>query len=152
LRIHIPVQVRWSDLDAYGHVNNAAILTLLEEARIHGFWADGDGSGPGVFNAGADSATFTLIARQEVEYLLPIPHLNAPVDVQMWIGKLGGASLEVCYEIYSPTGHEPQKLFTRAVTVMVLVDSSTMRPRKMTDAERGELEHLVEPSIEFNRR
>ena len=26
--------LRWSDLDAYGHVNNARFLTLYEEARV----------------------------------------------------------------------------------------------------------------------
>jgi len=34
MRIHVPIKLRWSDLDAYGHVNNAAMLTLLEESRI----------------------------------------------------------------------------------------------------------------------
>lgn len=155
MRIHVPIQVRWSDLDAYGHVNNAAMLTLLEEARVHGFWADeakSDEQGPRVFQGGPDSDTFTLIARQEIEYLAPIPHLREPLTVEMWIGKLGGASLDVCYEIYPPTGHEPRELYTRAVTVIVLVDSTTMRPRKMTEAERIELERFVEPAIEFNRR
>ena len=26
--------VRWSDMDAYGHVNNARFMTLYEEARV----------------------------------------------------------------------------------------------------------------------
>lgn len=161
MRIHIPVQVRWSDLDAYGHVNNAAMLSLLEEARVHGFWADDalDGltddqadSRPRVFKGGPDSDTFTLIARQEIEYLSPIPHLREPLNIEMWIGKLGGASLDVCYEIYSPVGQEPRELYTRALTVIVLVDSTTMKPRKMNDSERIELTRFAEPTIEFNRR
>ena len=160
MRIHLPVQVRWSDLDAYGHVNNATMLTLLEEARVHGFWADDSAavsdtsasSAPRVFAGGADSQTFTLIARQEVEYLAPIPHHRDPIEIQMWVGKLGGASLDVCYEIYSPPGQGEPVLYTRATTVIVLVDSSTMRPRKMTDNERSELQRFVEPAIDFARR
>jgi acyl-CoA thioester hydrolase len=35
--LDIPVPVRWTDLDAYGHVNNAAMVRLLEEARIAAF-------------------------------------------------------------------------------------------------------------------
>ena len=31
-RLHVPVPVRWADLDAYGHVNNVAVLRLLAEA------------------------------------------------------------------------------------------------------------------------
>ena len=161
MRIHIPVQVRWSDLDAYGHVNNAAMLSLLEEARVHGFWADtaldelietSTENRPRVFKGGPDSDTFTLIARQEIEYLAPIPHLREPLDIEMWIGKLGGASLDVCYEIYSPVGQQPRELYTRALTVIVLVHSATMRPRKMHESERRELERFAEPTIEFNRR
>ena len=36
--LDVPVPVRWTDLDAYGHVNNAAMVRLLEEARIAAFW------------------------------------------------------------------------------------------------------------------
>jgi acyl-CoA thioester hydrolase len=105
-----------------------------------------------VFSGGPNSDTFTLIARQEIEYLSPIPHLREPIDIEMWIGKVGGASLDVCYEIYSPVSQSPRELYTRATTVIVLVDSATMRPRKMTDDERAQLAPYVEPAIEFNRR
>src|SRR5699024_241737 len=37
-RLTIPVHMRWSDIDGYRHVNNARMLTLLEEARIAAFW------------------------------------------------------------------------------------------------------------------
>ena len=32
MKLHVPIRLRWSDLDAYGHVNNAEMLRLLEEA------------------------------------------------------------------------------------------------------------------------
>ena len=38
----ITVPVRWSDVDGYGHVNNATMLRLLEEARIRAFWMPSD--------------------------------------------------------------------------------------------------------------
>jgi acyl-CoA thioester hydrolase len=50
------------------------------------------------------ASTLTLIARQEIEYLAPVPYLRQPLDVRLWLGKLGGASLDVCYEVYSPEG------------------------------------------------
>ena len=43
-RLHVPIQLRWGDLDAYGHVNNAEMLHLLEEARIAAFWTEDDGT------------------------------------------------------------------------------------------------------------
>src|SRR4029453_11919256 len=42
VRLHVPTPLRWSDLDAYGHVNNARMLSLLEEARIPAFWVRTD--------------------------------------------------------------------------------------------------------------
>lgn len=143
-RIHVPIELRWSDLDAYEHVNNARMLTLLEEARVRVFWRDPDRAAGApddqplaVIDASAGSSTRTVIARQEIDYLLPIPYLRAPLDVQLWLGKVGGASLEVRYEIFSPAGVEPPVLYTRASTTIVLVDATTMRPRRITDAERA---------------
>jgi acyl-CoA thioesterase FadM len=54
-----------------------------------------------VIEAGTDAGVLTLIAHQEIEYLAPVPYRREPLDVQMWFG-LGGSSIEVCYEVYSP--------------------------------------------------
>ena len=155
-RLHVPTRLRWSDLDAYGHVNNAAMLRLLEEARIDAFWAPGDGAPAGlttaVLDARTDSGTMTLIARQELEYLLPIPYLRAPLDVQLWIGRLGGASLEVCYEVRSPVDADDELLFTRATTTIVLVETASGRPRRISDAERDAWSPFVEEPLVFRRR
>ena len=40
-RLHIPIQLRWGDLDAFNHVNNTSMLKLLEEARVRAFWRPG---------------------------------------------------------------------------------------------------------------
>lgn len=156
-RIHVPVHIRWNDLDAYGHVNNAAMLTLLEEARISVFWTSGDvgpGEPPGtaVIDARPGSATVTLVARQEAEYLAPIPYLRKPLDVQLWIGRLGGASIEVCYEVCSPLEDEPQVVYARAATTVVLVDAVTQQTRRIDDRERAAWTPFLEPPIEFRRR
>ena len=39
-RMSIPL--RWSDLDAFNHVNNARYLTFLEQARIEWFESIGE--------------------------------------------------------------------------------------------------------------
>lgn len=158
-RLHVPIKLRWSDLDAYGHVNNAAMLTLLEESRISVFW-HGDLGVDGVQDAAAASAgetgpqgdTLTLIARQEVEYLAPIPYLREPLDVQLWIGRMGGASLDVCYEVCSPQGAEPSVLFARAQSAIVLVDASTLKPRRMTDSERERWGVYLDEPVVFTKR
>ena len=150
-RITVPVQMRWSDIDGYGHVNNAAMFTLLEEARIATFWAGdspGDGDQPSkVLTAGTDSASHTLVARQEIEYLAPLSYSQQPVGVQLWIGRIGGASLEVCYEVYSPQ----QVLCAKAATSIVMVDAGSGRPRRLTATERSALEPLLEEPLTFRR-
>ena len=155
-RIHVPVTIRWSDLDAYGHVNNAAMLTLLEESRISVFWGGGDLGVDGVADssapAGETASTVTLVARQEVEYLAPIPYLRAPLDVQLWIGRFGGASLDVCYEVCSPAGEEPATVFAKALTTIVLVDAATGRPRRITDRERDAWGAHADAPVAFTKR
>ena len=92
MKLHVPISLRWSDLDAYGHVNNAEMLRLLEEARIQAVWVtdEAGGSAVGASTAVLDgkpgAATLTLIARQEIEYLAPVPYMRQPLDVRLWLG------------------------------------------------------------------
>jgi acyl-CoA thioester hydrolase len=158
MKLHVPIRLRWSDLDAYGHVNNAEMLRLLEEARIQAFWVtdEAGGSAVGASTAVLDgrpgAATLTLIARQEIEYLAPVPYLRQPVDVRLWLGKLGGASLEVCYEVWTPESVEPAVQFARASTTIVLVDAASGRPRKMNDVERTAWTPYLDDPVQFARR
>ncbi|MDH6237426.1 thioesterase family protein [Cryobacterium sp. CG_9.6] len=158
MKLHVPIRLRWSDLDAYGHVNNAEMLRLLEEARIIAFWVNDDtgstavGQSTAVLDGRPGAATLTLIARQEIEYLAPIPYLRDPIDVRLWIGKLGGASLDVCYEVWGPAGLGEATLYARANTTIVLVDSATERPRRINDVERAAWQPYLDEPIVFTRR
>lgn len=153
-RLNIAVPLRWSDFDAYAHVNNAEMLRLLEEARIEAFWRPdaGEGSATAVLDARLGADTITLIARQEVEYLAPIPYMRAPIDIEMWIGRIGGASLELGYEIYSPEGVAPRILFTRAATTLVMVEASTGKPRRIPEELRAAWAPYVEEPVRFSKR
>jgi acyl-CoA thioester hydrolase len=158
VKLHVPIRLRWSDLDAYGHVNNAEMLRLLEEARIQAFWVSEDSdttvvdASMAVLDGRPGAATLTLIARMEIEYLAPVPYLRQPVDVRLWLGKLGGASLEVCYEVWSPSGVGSEVLFARASTTIVLVDATSQRPRKINDVERAAWTPYLDEPVVFARR
>jgi acyl-CoA thioester hydrolase len=155
VRIHVPIALRWSDFDAYAHVNNAEMLRLLEEARIQAFWRPDDGR-PGeataVLDARPGAEVISLIARQEIEYLAPIPYQRSPIDVELWIGRIGGASLEVCYELYTPEGVTPRVLYTRASTTIVMVTAADGRPRRIDDEQRAAWAPYVEEPIAFQKR
>ncbi|WP_043672239.1 acyl-CoA thioesterase [Clavibacter michiganensis] len=155
-RVHVPVHLRWADLDAYDHVNNVEVMRLLEEARVRAFWRSGedgvDDSDLALLDAELGGSTITMIARQEVEYLVPIRYGRRPLDVQVWLGRLGGSSLEACYEVRSPAGVEPAVLYARASSTIVLIDSAAQRPRRITDGERAAWEPFVEEPVAFSRR
>jgi len=172
VRLHIPIPLRWGDLDAYGHINNVEMLRLLEEARVRSFWraddlvgggdpvAGGDlvgGGDPGlpptaVLDLTADSTIWSLVARSEIEYLIPMPYSRAPIDVEVWIGRLGGASLDICFELYSPIGVEPRVLYARAATEIVTVDAASGRPTRIPAELRQQWAAYLEQPLAFTRR
>jgi len=78
--------------------------------------------------------------------------MRKPLDVRLWLGKLGGASLEVCYEVWSPVDVEPELLYTRASTTIVLVDALSERPRKINDIERAAWTPYLDDPVAFTRR
>ncbi|QGQ19768.1 acyl-CoA thioesterase [Cellulomonas sp. JZ18] len=161
-RLEVPVQLRWSDMDAYAHVNNVEMLRLLEEARIEAFWrhpVGPDGTRPdgawstAVLDAGPGAGLSTLVARQEIEYVRPLGYRRAPVVVEMWIGHLGGASLDVCYEVRdAPAAVEGSQVYARAVTTLVLVDARTGAPQRIGPEQRAAWEQFVEEPVRLRRR
>lgn len=154
-RLHVPVQLRWGDLDAFNHVNNTSMLKLLEEARVRAFWKPGPGEvapPTAILDSGLAHGLLTLIARQEIEYLAPVPYQRHPLDIQMWFGKLGGSSLEVCYEVRTDMAAEQQTLYARATTVMVLVDAASGSPVRLAPEMRAAWEPLVGEPLTYRRR
>lgn len=154
-RLHIPIQLRWGDLDAFNHVNNTSMLKLLEEARVRAFWraAPGEDAPPtAVLDSGVGQAVLTLIARQEIEYLAPVPYQRRPLEVQMWFAKIGGSSLEVCYEVLNDPASDERVLYARSTAVIVLVEAETGRPTRVTPEMRAVWEPHVGESIVYNRR
>jgi acyl-CoA thioester hydrolase len=125
--------LRWSDLDAYGHVNNARFLTLYEEARVAMMFV-------GARLAGLTSfADGIVISRQEVDYLRPVDYptgTGAPsVRIEMWIDELRPSRFTVGYEMYAG-----DVLASRARSVCVPFDLASKRPRRLSAAERAFLE------------
>ncbi|CAM3614252.1 thioesterase family protein [Isoptericola cucumis] len=164
-RLHVPVSLRWSDLDAYQHVNNVAMLRLLEDARITAFWRhpealDGEEWPTAVLDTGPHATSHTLVAGQQIEYLRPLGFSRTPVRVEMWIGSIGGASLEVCYEVHDgEPGGFPRTgpasgaaAYVKAVTTIVVVDADGGRPRRVSDDERAVWGPYVEEPVTFRRR
>jgi acyl-CoA thioester hydrolase len=116
--------MRWSDMDAYRHINNSAYLQYLEQARVAMFFDRNDDS----FSSG------TVIGRHEIDYLRPIVYHPEPLRVEMWVENVRGAQFTVRYEVL-----DQGRLVARAATVCVTFDFGSDRPRRLTDEERAVL-------------
>ncbi|RAG82419.1 acyl-CoA thioesterase [Streptacidiphilus pinicola] len=132
--------LRWSDMDAFGHVNNVNFLRYLEQARID-FTLSGAGK--------TTQRTFpevSVVARHEVDYLRPLVYRAEPVTVETWLTDLGEKSFTVAYEIKDTPGvaGAGNTVYARAATVMVPYDLSEARPRRLTAEERAVLTDYLE--------
>jgi acyl-CoA thioester hydrolase len=70
----------------------------------------------------------------------------------MWFGKLGGSSVEVCYEVHNDPAAEPRTIYARSTAIIVLVDAKSGRPTRLTQEMRDAWEPYVGPSIEYTHR
>lgn len=126
--------LRWSDLDAYGHVNNSRFLTLYEEARVALMFAGGRAWGVGSFADGV------VIRRHEVDYLRPVDYAlgrstaeAAPaVRIELWVEQIRAASFTVAYELY-----DGDVLASKARSVLVPFDLTRQQPRRISAEERA---------------
>lgn len=123
--------MRWSDLDAYGHVNNAAYVTYLEQARLDAFHARG------AVHVGAKGLNDgVLVVEHTVRYRRPIEYHPLPVRIVLWATKVRSASYTCQYEIWDDWTDEPV-LATTALSTLAAVDLSTGRPRRFSETERA---------------
>ena len=133
MRWHGKQFIRWDDLDAFGHVNNAKYLVFVQEARVDLFWKERIERGlKPVFDD-------MVVARAEVDYKIPITKTNHDYQISIWVSKIGGAAFDLEYEISSSEG-----IHARLKTVQVAVDLETKKSRRLTEEERAILMEYYE--------
>jgi acyl-CoA thioester hydrolase len=106
----LPIEMRFSDLDIYGHVNNVVYFDYLETARVRLI------SGP--FRELTAQGTYLLVARAECDYKQPIL-FGDTVVVSITVSRVGRSSFDLAYRIHDGAG----KAFATAKTVMVCYDN-----------------------------
>jgi acyl-CoA thioester hydrolase len=116
--------VRWSDLDAYGHVNNARFLTLYEEARVALMFIEARKAGLTTFEQGI------VISRHEIDYMRPVDYTD-PVHIELWIEEIRPSRFTVVYELF-----DGGAVASRARSVCVPFDLAAGRPRRLSAEER----------------
>lgn len=123
-----PIEVRFRDLDALGHVNNAVMVSFLEQARFQ--WWRG-------YLAGRpfDEEGF-LIARIEVDYRQPVL-LDDQVRVEVRCTRLGTSSFDAAYRVFRA---QDGALLAEAKTVQVMLDFASNRPTPLSEGARAWLQ------------
>jgi acyl-CoA thioester hydrolase len=118
---HYPLHVRFSDVDAYGHVNNVKYFEFFQEARI---------SCVGKLRQRVRTASMgstgsmesMVVAQADVTYRRPILFRQEPYDIYTWISRVGRTSMVMGSEILAEG-----EVLARARFVMVFFDAATGR-------------------------
>jgi acyl-CoA thioester hydrolase len=149
-----PLQLRFGDVDSYGHVNNVRFLQFLEDARVH--WLreqlPAGIAGPDGEARMVDFVTpenFTLVGRHEIEYLQPLLYRPAPIGVNLWVTRTGGSSFDLGYSVSERDG---SRTYAYAATSMVLVSRSTGRPVRLPAGLRAAFAEYSGDQVPFRRR
>lgn len=135
----VPIHLRWGDQDAYGHVNNVAVLRILEEARARAFWAPAGGSNHSAVFPPLEPTqqTWALVADFHLKYHQQLPYRQDPVSVEMSIPRVGGASFVIDYAVRAnPHDRTPR---VTAQSTLVMVDRDSGAPQRLEPATRRRL-------------
>ena len=121
------VEIRWSDVDAVGHVNNAVYATYLEECRDE--WLD-------QALGGGESGWDYVVARVALDYRRALRLEDEAVLVRVGLERIGTSSVTTREEILAG-----EEVAAEAEAVLVACDRGTGRSRPLTAAERDAIEH-----------
>ena len=117
------VPLRWVDLDAQGHVNNAVIADYLKEARVDWLRAGPHGHLLG---------TSTMVVNNQVEYLAPVDLRTEEVEVELQVGRVDAVRFQLGY-VVRQAGQD----VARARSMLCLFDYEAQVPRRLSADERA---------------
>jgi len=124
------IQVRFSDLDVLGHVNNNIYLSYFEMARVHYFKE----------MLGVDwnwkTAGFVL-AKNEIEYIKSVLLTDEPT-IEIYVDQIGTKSFTLGYEL-----KVKDQIYTKGKSVQVCFDSTTQQSIPVPEKMRIALEQII---------
>ena len=133
MRHKCQLQIRWADLDAFKHINNAAYLVYMQEARADFTWFSRIARGEEPLLADM------VVVRAEVDYISPIHQTGTTLDVEIYVEKVSNSSFVMVYEM-----SQGGTLRAKGKTVQVGVDMESEKARRLRDKEREFLSQYLE--------
>ncbi len=125
------IQIRFKDVDALGHVNNANHVTYFEYARIQ-FFDELIGGEIDWENEGM------ILAHQQVHYKKPI-YLKDEIFVLTWFEKSGTTSFELGYEIVRKEKDGTETICATGSSVQVCYNYKTQLPVPIPERWRAKM-------------
>ena len=120
------IEIRWRDLDAMNHVNNAVYLTYLEEARDE--WLER--------MLGRDGAAWSyVVARIAIDFRRQLSQADDEVVASCGLARLGTSSVTTREELRTGSGD----IAAEAEAVLVAIDEDSGKPRPLSEPERAAL-------------
>lgn len=108
-----PIQIRFSDIDKMGHINNAKYLTYSEYARVQYF-----------HELTGDTIKWSergiILARAELDFVSP-GHMHDDIFVETWCSRIGNSSFDLTFKIVKKV-NSADVLLAQGKTVMVCFD------------------------------
>jgi len=123
-----PVQIRWNDMDAFAHVNNAGYVAYLEIARVD-YCAK-------KLNVKELYAVGFIVARIEIDLVSPI-EFGERAEVLTNVSRIGMKSWDFTAVIRHP---DSGKIYAKARTVQVSFDHRTKTSMPIPESTRKILE------------
>lgn len=123
----VPLRVRWSDLDSYGHANNVRFYDYVQEGRLRLLSRLGE-------QAGVADRTW-LIVRQDVDYRAQLGYRTEPYEVRTTVAELGRSSMTLAARVQDPLDGT---VFAESRTISVCADADG-RPVPVPDSLRTAL-------------
>jgi acyl-CoA thioester hydrolase len=122
--VHVEhIAIRWGDMDAMGHVNNAMYFRYMEQARIGWFDTLAQRETTGIVIANA-SCNF----RKAINY-------PGTVEVKVYSGAPGGSSVPTFYEL-----SVADELYADGAAVVVFIDLQSQKPVRIPERIRSLLQ------------
>ena len=121
------IEIRWRDLDAYGHVNQAVHLTYAEEVLDDWFRIS--------FGRPSGTVWDYVARRTTIDYLGELRLADREAVGTASLVRLGTTSVTAAVTLRAPDG----RVATEVELVVVVIDGHGGSPRPLTDEERAAL-------------
>jgi acyl-CoA thioester hydrolase len=137
VRHTVAVPMRWSDMDAYQHINNVAFLGYFEMARVDLFFDQPTHDEKTGLRRGI------VVASHEIAYKRSVVYDAQPLEVQIWVSNIRAAAFTCHYELF-----DQGQLAVTGSTLLVPVDFALNRPRRLTPEEKVFLNKYLDDAAE----